>query len=381
MKHLLLPFLVALAVSAAAQDIIRVTQAEYQRHASHSQNQLFDTLLVPEAERQATVKRFYYEALDDHERALFASRQLSIQVGVFTPPGIKAVYIRHPQYGQSRLYPNGMIYNYVYCDVFAFSRTGLLALSTLSDSLYQSTLSLFSLRGWDLAPLRSYAYHVTPYDFHFTSSGWLYFRGGYDYYKVLLPVPVFRDNCIFDDLVISHQEFLTAQAHAQRHNLQRLDRQPTAVDTAAVRRYAQSDNILFQIVLGESYSGQFGQGGPAFIELSAGDFCATRLLSDTTLMPCCNMQLSRDHLFSGISHEEGAGPVEVPAFIYIYPYPENSRHVAEPYVYQTTPAWVPSGINSFWGADGWLYVEGWDWRTSLSTYHKVRLPASVKPSR
>lgn|GEM_PF-1804902 len=376
MKRFFLVFLLLVGIDVAAQDIVRVSKAEYDRHQPR-QNQVFDTFRVGEAERQATIKRYYYEALDDNERALFACRQLSIHVGVFTPSGIKAVYVRHPQYGLSRLYLNGMIYNYVYCDTFALSLTGILAVSTLSDSLYQSTLTLLSVRGWDLAHLYSCAYHVTPYEFRFTSTGWLYFRGGYDYYKIRVPEPVYRENTLLDDLVISHEEFLGAQRHAKRYNLDRLDRQPSAGDTAAARLFAKSDNILFQIVLGESYSGQFGQGGPAFIELSAGDYCVTRLLVDTTFMPCCDMMLSGDNLLAGVYVEEGAGPVEVPAFIYIYPYPEDSRYVAAPYVYQTTPAWVPSGINTFWGADGWFYVEGWDWRTSQSTYHKVRLPRTT----
>ena len=88
------------------------------------------------------------------------------------------------------------------------------------------------------------------------------------------------------------------------------------------------------------------------------------------------MMLSRDHLLAGINYQWGAP--EQPTYIYIYPYPADSRHVGSPYIYQTTPAWNTSGSVFFWGEDGWLYVEGWKPDTSQSCYHKVRLPSSSR---
>ena len=107
-----------------------------------------------------------------------------------------------------------------------------------------------------------------------------------------------------------------------------------------------------------------------------GDNCCTRLLGDTVCMPACNMVLSASHFLAGINTVWGAGPAEMPAFIYIYPYPTDSRHVGAPFIYQTTPRWTPS--HYFWGEDDWLFVEGWNPQTQQSCYHKVRLPSGSR---
>ena len=143
-----------------------------------------------------------------------------------------------------------------------------------------------------------------------------------------------------------------------------------------MRHFAHNDNILYAIVLEELYAGQFGEGGPAFVELAVGDNCCTRLLGDTVCMPACNMVLSASHFLAGINTVWGAGPAEMPAFIYIYPYPTDSRHVGAPFIYQTTPRWTPS--HYFWGEDDWLFVEGWNPQTQQSCYHKVRLPSGSR---
>ena len=375
-RYILIVFVCMVVTHAMGQDIVRVTKAEYERH-SNRYNQTFDTTALTAIERHQTIEKYYNEILDEAEKTLYAQGALTIHAGVFKPSGTRADFIHHPEDGHSQIFFNGMMYNSIACDVFALSRDGLLAVSSLCDETFRSYFAIRSIRGWDIAGTGWQELHFTPYDFQWTPDGWLYFRGGYDYYKTRISPPTHCENTVMDDLEISQQEFLSAQSHSRRYNVDRYDRTPTAADTSAVRQYAGNDDVLFAIMLEELYLGQFGDGGPAFIEMVAGDYCCTRLLGDTTCMQACNLVLSRDNLFAGINTEWGAGAIEVPAYIYIYPYPEESRQVSAPYIYQTTSAWQPSGAVFFWGEDGWLYVEGWKWRTAQTTYHKVRLSSKV----
>ena len=376
MKQLLLATILLFStLTLVAQDYARVSKAEFERHR-HRYNQLFDTNAFSPEERLQVIDTYYNTILSDQEKDLFAQGALTIQVGRFFPSAIKGVYIQHPIEGHSRMYLNDMLYMYIPCDTYALSRDGLLATGSFNLDSLQGHLTIVSLQGWEIASLSPFNLSFTPYDFNWVNDEWLYFRGGYDYYKTRVTPPAHRENCLMDDIEISHHEYLVAQSHAKRYNLDRYDRQPTAADTAAVRQFAHNDNILYAIVLEELYAGQFGEGGPAFVELAVGDNCCTRLLGDTVCMPACNMVLSASHFLAGINTVWGAGPAEMPAFIYIYPYPADSRHVGVPFIYQTTPRWTPS--HYFWGEDDWLFVEGWNPQTQQSCYHKVRLPSSSR---
>ena len=377
-QHLLILFLLS-SVVTSAQDIIRVTAAEYNRHNTRN-NQVFETIALSPEEHLQIVDHYYNEVLSQEEKRLVDAEELSLQAGVFLPSSIKAVYVHYPQYGKSHLFLNGMNID-LYCDVYALSSEGLLATGTTNDETFQSYLSVYSIQGWELLPAFQLEYNVTPYDFRWAADGWLYFRGGYDYYKIRITPPPHRENCLMEDLAISHQEFLAAKAQQKRYNVDRYDRLPSGADTSLILSLSKGDVILQQMLWGDCLFGQFGEGGPSFVEIVQGDYCFTRLLADTTDMQSCSMMLSRDNYFAGINTEWGAGSNEVPAFIYVYPYPDDSRHVSAPYIYQATPAWIPLGTDFFWGADGWLYVDGWNWRTSQSCYHKVRLPATIRNAR
>ena len=376
MKNYIVTILLLLSTQVCAQEIVRVTKAEYNSHRKQY-NQVFDTTAIPSTERQQTIEKYYANALDDEEKGYYNHGDLQIQVGRFTPSGMKGVYIDHPLDGFRRMYLNDMLYTSpLYCDKYDFFGNGLFAAGYYSEDSLQGSLSVYSVQGWEILNVVHLNVLFTPFDFNWTPDGWLYFRGGYDYYKIHINRPSHLENCLMDDMEISQQEFLAAQSHAKRFNIDRYDRTPTAADTAATRQYAAADDILYAILLEETYTGQFGEGGPSFIEITGGDHCCTRLLGDTTCMEACHMMLSRDHFLAGINYQWGAP--EQPTYIYIYPYPADSRHVGSPYIYQTTPAWNTSGSVFFWGEDGWLYVEGWKPDTSQSCYHKVRLPSSSR---
>ena len=376
MKNYVVTILLLLSTQVCAQEIVRVTKAEYDSHRNQY-HQLFDTTAISSTERQQTIEKYYSIALDDEEKGYYNRGDLQIHVGRFTPSGVKGVYINHPLDGSRRMYLNGMLYNTpLLCDNFDFFSNGLFAGGYYKEDSLQGSLHVFSVQGWDILNVIYVPVSQTPFGFKWTSDGWLYFRGGYDYYKIHVTCPTHRENCLMDDMEISQQEFLTAQSHSKRYNIDRYDRTPTSADTAAIRQYAAGDDILYTILLDEIHTGQFGEGGPSFIEITGGDYCCTRLLGDTTYMEACHILLSRDHLLAGINYQWGAP--EEPTYIYIYPYPADSRHVGTPYIYQTTPAWNTSGSVYFWGDDGWLYVEGWKPDTGQSCYHKVRLPSSIR---
>ena len=376
MKNYIVTILLLLSAQVWAQEIVRVTQAEYDSH--RNQNiQYFDTTSITATERQQTIEKYYSIALDDEEKGFYNQGELQIQVGRFTPSGVKGVYINHPLDGFRRMYLNDKIYDTpLYCDNYNYFRNGLFAGGYYKEDSLQGSLCVYSVQGWDILNISYIRVNQTPFGFKWTTDGWLYFRGGYDYYKTHINSPTHRENCLMDDMEISQQEFLAAQNHSKRYNIDRYDRTPTAADTAATRQYASGDNILYTILLEEIYTGQFGDGGPSFIEITGGDYCCTRLLGDTTCMEACHIMLSRDNLLAGINYQWSAP--EEPTYIYIYPYPADSRHVDAPYIYQTTPAWNTSGSIFFWGEDGWLYVEGWKPDTGQSCYHKVRPPSGIR---
>ena len=49
---------------------------------------------------------------------------------------------------------------------------------------------------------------------------------------------------------------------------------------------------------------------------------------------------------------------------------KNQNKLGKPFVYKTPPRWWPCG-DSFWGADGWFFIQGWD-KEKNTEYHKVR---------
>lgn len=179
------------------------------------------------------------------------------------------------------------------------------------------------------------------------------------------------------DIEISEAEFFAELERAGQENMIRADRDLDAGDTAAVmawwRKHDNSPDIL-SIAL-EDCEGMFYEGLET-LEIVVGDYCVTRLKHDTVDMAACSMSLSAaGHLFGGINMEWGAGDAGLPSYIYIYPLLPDYEHVGQPYIYQTTPAWEPSGRphRDFWGPHGWFYVEGYDRKQDKYVYHRLHI--------
>lgn len=180
------------------------------------------------------------------------------------------------------------------------------------------------------------------------------------------------------DIEISEAEFSDALMRADQENWIRSDRPLDADDTAAVIAWLQKCNYyspdILNIVL-EECGGVFYEGLET-IEIAVGDYCVTRLKHDTVDMKDCSMSVSTaGNLFGGINMEWGAGDADLPAYVYVYPMLPDFEHVGQPYIYQTTPAWEPSGRphRDFWGPHGWFYVEGYDRNQDKYVYHRLHI--------
>ena len=95
MKQLLLILFLFSSVVTSAQDIIRVTAAEYNRHNTRN-NQVFETIALSPEEHLQIIDHYYNEVLSQEEKRLVDAEELSLQAGVFLPSGIKAVYVHYP---------------------------------------------------------------------------------------------------------------------------------------------------------------------------------------------------------------------------------------------------------------------------------------------
>ena len=79
MKNYIVTILLLLSAQVWAQEIVRVTQAEYDSH--RNQNiQYFDTTSITATVRQQTIEKYYSIALDDEEKGFYNQGELQIQV-------------------------------------------------------------------------------------------------------------------------------------------------------------------------------------------------------------------------------------------------------------------------------------------------------------
>ena len=185
-------------------------------------------------------------------------------------------------------------------------------------------------------------------------------------------VEVTQNGIVWEDVRISQAEFEAASRVREQYQLKRIQRTPNETDSAIVRKWAEGTDFGFNEIMEESGFYRF-EGAGDIVELAMGDYCGTRTLDDTTIIPTCWMCLSPHNLLAGWwsnamyydPDEEGAEGV-----IYIYPYDYAYGVLDKPYIYKTQPRWYPCQ-DSFWGADGWFFVEGCDkeWKPE---YHKVR---------
>ena len=177
---------------------------------------------------------------------------------------------------------------------------------------------------------------------------------------------------VWEDVRISKAEFDAASRVREQYQLKRIERKPNENDSAIVRKYAEGTDFGFDEFMEESGFYRF-EGAGDIVELAMGDYCATRTLDDTTIIPTCWMCLSSDNFFAGCwsdamyydPYQEGAT-----GMVYIYPYDYAYGVLGKPYIYKTHPRWYPGG-DQFWGADGWFFITGRDPGMNPE-YHKVR---------
>ena len=237
---------------------------------------------------------------------------------------------------------------------------------------------------WHILRIDGYERHdLPPFDidtmtgkadeFRWAPGGWLYFKRGDEYFKLHVDIPV-TQNCRMQDVEVSEYEFFNLLDSAKQYNMPRVDRTPDATDTAILRGWYGNGYDMLDVF--EETSFLRYEAGYECLEIGMGDYCCTRLKGDTVDMQSCDMKLSvaLPRHFAGVNYEWGAGDIEVPGYIYIYPLLTDDNHVGKPYIYQTTPSWVPTGRYDFWAADGWFYVEGYDPKNDRQVYHKLRLP-------
>ena len=246
------------------------------------------------------------------------------------------------------------------------------------DSVRRIVWRIFRIDGFEqqeLQPIVFYGPEGWADEFRWAPGGWLYIKRGDNHYKLHVDIPL-TQNCRMKDVEVSEEEFKKAMLSDQ-YNQIRSDRAPDAADTVALHAWARREFLPVEFVNEESGYVRY-EGGYECLEIAVGDYCCTLLKHDTTAMQSCDMSLSADipHYFGGVNMEWGAGDSEVPAYIYIYPLLADGKHVGEPYIYQTTPAWAPTGRYgyAFWGEGGWFYVEGYIPHTDRTVYHKVHLP-------
>ena len=179
----------------------------------------------------------------------------------------------------------------------------------------------------------------------------------------------------FEDVEITAAEFDSAALFADQWQYIRSEREPMAEDTVIAREWCSRFGWEFSPeVMDECYF--YALEGSPLIELCGGDYCETRFLDDTTNMVGANRVLA-DHAIGGVVLAWGCGDMfNVPEYVYIYPIDRNAKmagkpYIGNPYIYETTPKWVPTGDHFFWGADSWFYVEGFN-IDDETVYHKVR---------
>jgi len=187
-------------------------------------------------------------------------------------------------------------------------------------------------------------------------------------------VEVTPKGIVWEDVRISKAEFDAASLVREQYQMIRSERTPEGTDSIIVREWARKTNFSFEEWM--EFSGFYSfEGSGDIIELAMGDdYCKTLFVGDTTIVPACWMCLSYDNFFAVCwsdamyydhPYQEGAT-----GMVYIYPFDYAYRILGKPYIYKTHPRWYPGG-DRFWGADGWLFIEGCDPGMNPE-YHKVR---------
>lgn len=183
-------------------------------------------------------------------------------------------------------------------------------------------------------------------------------------------VEVTQNGIVWEDVRISKATFEAASLVKEKYQMIRSERTPDAKDSSIVRDWAKAIGLGFEYCMEEC--GFYHFEGADIIELGMGDYCCTRTRSDTTRIEACWLSLSTDNLLAGYFTDVIYwDPVEgAVGNVYFYPFDYTSDKLGKPFVYKTPPRWWPSG-DSFWGADGWFFIEGWD-KERNTEYHKVR---------
>lgn len=189
-------------------------------------------------------------------------------------------------------------------------------------------------------------------------------------------VEVTQNGIVCEDVRISEATFKAASLVKEQYQMLRSERTPDKKDSSIVREWAKEIGFGFEECMEEC--GFYHFEGSEIIEMGMGDYCFTRTRNDTTRIEACGLSLSTDHLLAGYYTDviywdppfEGAV-----GNVYIYPYDYTSDKLGKPFVFKTPPRWWPIG-DSFWGADGWFFIQGLDMESNVE-YHKVR-PKMVK---
>lgn len=180
----------------------------------------------------------------------------------------------------------------------------------------------------------------------------------------------------FEDVEITAAEFDSAALFADQWQYIRSEREPMAEDTVIAREWCSRFGWEFSPEVMDECCYFYAFEGAPLLEMCGGDYCETRFLDDTTNMVGANMKLAV-HAIGGVVLAWGCGDMfDNPEYVYIYPIDHNAEvagkpYIGKPYIYETTPKWVPTGDHFFWGADSWFYVEGFN-QDDETVYHKVR---------
>ena len=354
-------------------EIMKVSQLEYLKLDCSTQ-QTFQKEAFDSNEYQQWVE----SVLDEQERTWLDNGDLYFEAGRFMPMGMPAVRVVSPIDDQRRFYLNNMRYgNSFHADfAYALSPEGYFVGQVQHGGDLRVVWHIGRIDGYEQIDLPPIVFDTPPGhadEFRWAPGGWLYFKRGDEYFKLLVDMPV-TQNCRMEDVEVTEEEFFKVMKSAEpQENMIHEERTPDATDTAILNQWAQNLLMSFDMV-SEDVAYQWYAPGLEYLEIAIGDYCCTRLKGDTVDMEACMMVLSASspHYFAGVNMEWGAGDVEVPGYIYIYPLLPDNRHVGKPYIYQTTPEWLPQGRHYFWASDGWFYIEGYDRKNGCPVYHKVR---------
>lgn len=371
-------------------EITKVSRDEYEALDS-GYRQTFQPEPFPADEYKRWVEAV---VLDEQEKTWFESGDLWLEAGRFMPMGLPAVRVVAPIDDQRRFHLNNMLYGIpIHADfAYALSPEGYFVGQVQRGGDLRVVWTIARIDGYEQHELSPIVFDTPPGnadEFRWAPGGWLYFKRGGECFKLHVDIHV-TQNCRMQDIEVTEAEFFDVlQRSEQQENMIHGDRSPDAADTAILRRWAR-DVFLDPDFIMEESGYVWYEPGYECLEIAIGDFCCTRLKGDTVDMQACMMALSAavPRFFAGVNMEWGTGETEVPAYIYFYPllpalplnqgeYPNGGRgseHVGKPYIYQTTPAWYPTGRHYFWAADGWFYIEGYDRKNEKNVYHKLHLP-------